>query len=63
MGNDVRWIQRFQNFHKALFQLEQAVILRESRELSNLEKQGTIQAFEFTHELLENAKRLLTNAG
>lgn len=51
MGVDVRWIQRFQNFQKALLQLEQAVMLRESRELSNLEKQGTIQAFEFTHEL------------
>jgi len=51
MGVDVRWVQRLQNFQKALFQLEQAVILRESRELSNLEKQGTIQAFELTHEL------------
>jgi len=51
MGVDVRWVQRLQNFQKALFQLEQAVILRESRELSNLEKQGTIRAFEFTHEL------------
>jgi nucleotidyltransferase substrate binding protein (TIGR01987 family) len=51
MEIDVRWMQRFQNFQKALFQLEQAVLLGESRELSNLEKQGTIQAFEFTHEL------------
>lgn len=51
MGIDIRWIQRLQNYEKALFQLEQAVKLRESRELSNLEKQGTIQAFEFTHEL------------
>lgn len=51
MEIDVRWMQRFQNFQKALIQLEQAVLLGESRELSNLEKQGTIQAFEFTHEL------------
>ncbi len=51
MGVDVRWIQRFHNFKKALTQLEQAVMLAESRELSSLEKQGTIQAFEFTHEL------------
>lgn len=51
MRIDVRWIQRFQNFQKALTQLEQAVILGKSRKLSNLEKQGTIQAFEFTHEL------------
>lgn len=32
-------------------QLEAAVILMEERDLSLLEKQGTIQAFEFTHEL------------
>lgn len=51
MGVDVRWIQRFQNFKNALTQLEQAVMLADSRELSSLEKQGTIQAFEFTHEL------------
>ncbi len=32
-------------------QLSEAVALSEQRELSRLEKQGMIQAFEFTHEL------------
>ena len=32
-------------------QLQKAVALRQSRELSELEQQGLIQAFEFTHEL------------
>lgn len=48
---DIRWQQRFSNYKKALLQLQSAVELREQRALSNLEKQGVIQAFEFTHEL------------
>lgn len=64
MGADVRWLQRFQNFRKALTQLEQAVMLAESRELSSLEKLGTIQAFEFTHELAwKTLKDLLQERG
>lgn len=51
MTNDIRWIQRFSNFKKAMEQLSDAVALSEQRELSRLEKQGMIQAFEFTHEL------------
>jgi nucleotidyltransferase substrate binding protein (TIGR01987 family) len=51
---DVRWKQQFVNFKKALAQLEDAVILSKQRELSRLEKQGVIQAFEFTHELAWN---------
>jgi len=51
---DVRWKQRFLNFNKALSQLEGAVSLSKQRELSQLEKQGVIQAFEFTHELAWN---------
>ena len=34
--SDIRWIQRLENFRRAL---------------SELEEQGLIQAFEFTHEL------------
>ena len=48
---DIRWQQRFANYKKALQQLQSAVELSAQRALSNLEKQGVIQAFEFTHEL------------
>ena len=51
---DIRWRQRFANYKKAILQLQDAVELSRQRELSNLEKQGVIQAFEFTHELAWN---------
>lgn len=49
--DDIRWKQRFQNFQKALDQLTEAVELYQNRQLSNIEKQGFVKAFEFTHEL------------
>jgi nucleotidyltransferase substrate binding protein (TIGR01987 family) len=61
---DIRWIQRFNNFLKALNQLTEAVELAEQRELTKLEEQGVIQAFEFTHELAWNTlKDFLENRG
>jgi nucleotidyltransferase substrate binding protein (TIGR01987 family) len=51
---DIRWQQRFHNFSKALSQLAEAVELAGQRELSKLEEQGMIQAFEFTHEMAWN---------
>jgi len=51
---DVRWKQRLNNFRQALKQLSDAVKLAQSRPLNDLEKQGLIQAFEFTHELAWN---------
>ena len=51
---DVRWRQRFQSFRKAFAQLAAAAELAKQRKLSNLEQQGLIQAFEFTHELAWN---------
>lgn len=51
---DIRWQQRFSNYEKALKQLENAINIQNSRELTELEKQGLIQAFEFTHELAWN---------
>jgi nucleotidyltransferase substrate binding protein (TIGR01987 family) len=51
---DIRWIQRFNHFIKALSQLKEAVTLARERPLSKLEEQGLIQAFEFTHELAWN---------
>jgi nucleotidyltransferase substrate binding protein (TIGR01987 family) len=48
---DARWVRRFNNFAKAFAQLREAVELSRQRELSKLEQQGLIQAFEYTHEL------------
>ena len=51
---DIRWIQRFSNYQKALLTLAEATDLADTRVLSNLEQQGLIQGFEFTHELAWN---------
>ena len=51
---DIRWVQRFDNFIRALATLRRAVALSEARGLSELEQQGLIQGFEFTHELAWN---------
>lgn len=48
---DIRWEQRFSNFKRAFNTLNAAVSVSKKRQLSNLEKQGLIQSFEFTHEL------------
>lgn len=50
-NEDIRWIQRFNNFRKALARLSEAVALAKKRELSELEQQGLIQGFEFTFDL------------
>ena len=50
---DLKWIrftQRFSNLKRAFFQLSQAV--ERSNELSELEKEGLIQRFEYTFELI-----------
>lgn len=54
MAEDIRWAQRFSNYSKALRKLEGALNLSAERPLTDLEKQGLIQAFEFTHELAWN---------
>ncbi len=48
--NDIRWKQRFQNYGKALYQLEQAIETYQNDE-RELIRAGIIQYFEFTHEL------------
>ena len=57
MNRDIRWKQRFQNFLKALELLENAVDLSKSKGLNELEEQGLIQRFEFTHELAWNVMK------
>ena len=54
MGSDIRWRQRFDNYQRALQTLSRAVALSAERPLSELEQQGLIQGFEFTHELAWN---------
>jgi nucleotidyltransferase substrate binding protein (TIGR01987 family) len=49
--DDVRWIQRFNNYSKALAQLTRFI---EKGELNEFEQQGLIQAFEYTFELAWN---------
>lgn len=54
---DIRWKQRFANYKKALLRLSEGVELSQQRPLSQLEKQGLIQGFEFTFELGWNVLR------
>ena len=54
---DIRWKQRFSNYRLALSRLAEGVSLAHQRPLSELEKQGLIQAFEFTHELAWNVMK------
>ncbi len=51
---DIRWKQRFANFQKAFGQLQKFI---EKGELSELEKQGLIKAFEYTWELAWNTMK------
>ena len=46
---DIRWRQRFQNFKKVFEQLRDSVLKVD--ELSDLEKEGMVQRFEYTFEL------------
>jgi len=50
-AKDIRWIQRFNHYSKALSQLTKFV---EKGKLNEFEKQGLIQAFEYTYELVWN---------
>jgi nucleotidyltransferase substrate binding protein (TIGR01987 family) len=53
---DVRWLQRFSNYRKALAKLRQAVEIVSEKmdfgdEVDELLQEGLIQRFEYTHEL------------
>lgn len=57
MSQDIRWKQRFKNFISAYTQLKSGVETARRRELNDLEQQGLIQAFEYTHELAWNVMK------
>lgn len=75
--NEIRWVQRFSNFSKALDKLEEAIIqiraqfslnssVRQHPDpfLDDIIKEGLIQRFEYTHELAWNVmKDFLIHAG
>ena len=54
MEQDIRWLQRLENYSKALRKLDEAVeIVNQNFDSPNIDllKEGLIQRFEFTHEL------------
>ena len=69
-STDIRWKQRFQNFHRAFRLLREALTSKNLEEYSDLEREGIIQRFEYTFELgwktfkdyLEFSDVLLTEA-
>ena len=53
---DIRWVQRFSNYRKALNKLSEAVELLRDRPIQDVQEaellqEGLIQRFEYTHEL------------
>lgn len=48
---DIRWQQRYNNFRKALAKLSEVLKKMQTEPLSELEKEGMIQRFEYTFEL------------
>lgn len=64
MNQEISWIKKLHNFEKAFKLLESAVEIAKARELTNLEKQGVIQCFEYSHELAWKVlKDFLTDKG
>ncbi|MHC8509969.1 MAG: nucleotidyltransferase substrate binding protein [Rhodospirillales bacterium] len=49
-----RWRHRFSIYSRAFYLLREAIEILEERELSQLEKEGVIQRFEYTWELAWN---------
>jgi len=56
---DIRWIQRFNNYTKALAQLTKFM---ERESLNELEEQGLVKSFEYTYELAWNVLKDLLEA-
>ena len=57
MEEDIRWKQRFQSFNKAFAKLESATLSFNNNLISDLEKDGLIQRFKYTHELSLNVMK------
>ena len=52
MEEDIRWLQRYDNFHRAYLRIEEVTGSgRTTDDLSELEMEGLIQRFEYTFEL------------
>ena len=61
MSEDIRWEQRFNNYRKALGRLSQAVDIVQRQmewdeDVDDLIKEGLIQRFEYTHELIKGSR-------
>ena len=63
MSRDIRWLQRFDNFSKACARLLTITDTMEYDALSELEKEGLIQRFEYTFELAWKVARLYAISG
>ncbi len=50
MTDAIRWRQRFENFERA-FRLLQEAFEKDPSQMSDLEKEGVVQRFEYTFEL------------
>jgi nucleotidyltransferase substrate binding protein (TIGR01987 family) len=50
MKKDIRWKQRFENFERAFLLLKEA-FEKDPATMSDLEKEGVVQRFEYTFEL------------
>lgn len=63
MRNDIRWKQRFENFERAFLLLNEA-FEKNVAEMSDLEKEGIVQRFEYTFELAwKTLKDYLVHSG
>ncbi len=50
-NRDIRWLQRYDNFHRACGRLNSVTDAHELSALTELEQEGLIQRFEYTFEL------------
>ncbi|MBR4268034.1 MAG: nucleotidyltransferase substrate binding protein [Bacteroidales bacterium] len=63
MNADIRWIQRYENYHKACGRLLDLTENRALDDLSELELEGLVQRFEYTFELSWKVLQDLLNLG